>query len=185
MRHICLCIMCIMAALACSAQEYSLSASRRHVRTSTDVVNIGMATATVAGVLIAKDWQGLKECALSAVSTVGVSYILKYSIRKDRPDHSDYHSFPSNHSAVAFVNAGFLMRRYGWKFGVPAYALACYTAWGRTYAKRHDWWDVAAGAAIGTAAAYLFTKPYMSKHNIAIAPCATPHMRCITASITF
>lgn len=184
MRRVIFCIF-MLVALVGNAQDYALSASRRHVRTSTDIVNIGMATATVTGILITHDWQGLKDGALSAVSAVGVSYILKSSIRKERPDHSDFHSFPSNHSAVAFTNAGFLMRRYGWKFGVPAYALACYTAWGRTYAKRHDWWDVAAGAVIGTAAAYIFTKPYMRKHNIAIVPCAAPNMCCVTASMTF
>lgn len=62
------------------------------------------------------------------------------------------------------------MRRYGWKFGVPAYALATYVSWGRMYSKKHHFWDVAAGAAIGTAAGLLFTTPYMKKYNVTIEP---------------
>lgn len=152
------------------ARSQHLPAPRRHVRTSTDIVNITMAGATVAGLIFTKDWEGLKQGALAAGTTVAASYLLKYTVRKRRPDGSDLHSFPSNHSAVAFMNAGFLMRRYGWKLGAPAYALAVYTGWGRTYALRHDWWDVAAGAAIGTASAYLFTTPFARRHNLAIIP---------------
>ncbi len=184
MKHLVLCLL-MLVSVAGTAQDSPLSTARRNVRTSTDIVNIGMASATVAGLLLTRDWEGLKQGSLSAATAVGVSYVLKYTVKKARPDHSDKHSFPSNHSAVAFTNAGFLMRRYGWKFGVPAYALACYTAWGRTYAKRHDWWDVAAGAAIGTAAAYIFTTPFARKHSVAIAPYAAPHMCCITAAMTF
>ena len=53
---------------------------------------------------------------------------------------------------AAFDGATFLMRRYGWKWGVPAYAVSCYVAWGRVHANKHDWWDVLGGAAIGAGA---------------------------------
>lgn len=185
MRSLLLNLLILLSIITANAQEHELSVARRNVRTSTDIVNISMASATVVGLIITRDWEGLKQGALSAATAVGVSYVLKYSIKKDRPDHSDTHSFPSNHSAVAFTNAGFLMKRYGWKLGAPAYALACYTAWGRTYARRHDWWDVAAGAAIGSAAAYIFTTPFARKHSVAIAPFAAPHICCLTASMTF
>ena len=185
MRLFSLCLVIMLLSFTVNAQMQSLSVSRRNVRTSTDIVNIGMASATVAGLLITHDWEGLKQGTLPAATAVGVSYALKYAIKKDRPDHSDTHSFPSNHAAVAFTNAGFLMRRYGWKFGMPAYALACYTAWGRTYARRHDMGVVASGAAIGSAAAYIFTTPFARKHSVSIMPFAAPHMCCVTTAMTF
>ena len=64
----------------------------------------------------------------------------------------------------------FIQRRYGWKFGLPAYLLSAYVGWGRTYAKKHDWWAIIGGAAIGTASSYIFTRPFARKHNITFSP---------------
>jgi membrane-associated phospholipid phosphatase len=75
---------------------------------------------------------------------------------------------------VAFSGATFLQRRYGWKLGVPAYAVSTYVAWGRVYSKRHDVWDVLAGAAIGVGSALVFTRPFAEKHNVTLAPIAWP-----------
>lgn len=99
-----------------------------------------------------------------------MTYILKYSIKKERPDIADKHRFLPAHTSIAFQGASFIQRRYGWKWGAPAYLLSAYVGWGRTYAKKHDWWDVAAGAAIGTASTYIFTRPFAKKHNLTLAP---------------
>ena len=74
------------------------------------------------------------------------------------------------HASSTFVTASFLTRRYGWKFGVPAYALATYTAWGRVYADKHDVWDVLTGAAIGSVVGLLGTTPFAKKHELNVAP---------------
>ena len=79
-------------------------------------------------------------------------------------------AFPSSHTSVSFQGASFIQRRYGWKFGLPAYLLSAYVGWGRTYAKKHDWWDIIGGAAIGTASSYIFTRPFARKHNITFSP---------------
>lgn len=147
-----------------------ISGSRKAVRTSTDVILFTMPAATLGVAIAKKDWQGIWIGAAECAGTFAVTYGLKYAIRKKRPDGSDYHSFPSAHSSLVFTDASFVMRRYGWKFGVPAYALATYVAWGRTYAKKHDFWDVATGAAIGTAIGLISTRPFMK--NVEIAPAA-------------
>ena len=103
---------------------------------------------------------------------VRTSYALKYIVKKERPDRSDRHSFPSMHTSVSFAGAAFIQRRYGWQWGIPAYALSAYVGWSRVYGKKHDWWDVAAGAAIGAASSYIFTRPFARKHDVSIAPVA-------------
>ena len=99
-----------------------------------------------------------------------MNFALKYTVKKERPDGSDRHSFPSNHSGFSFAGATFLQKRYGWKWGVPAYILSGYVAWGRVYSKKHDAWDVIAGAAIGVGSGLLFTTKYAKKHDIALSP---------------
>lgn len=158
---------------------------QKGVDISTDVVVLALPVAALAGVCIAHDWQGLKQGVFTAAASVGSMLILKYSIRELRPDHSNYHSFPSGHSTVAFATAGFLQRRYGWKFGAPAYALATYTAVGRVLAKKHHWWDVVAGAAIGVGAAYVFTTPWAKQHDFSMAPAANDQYVGLSASMTF
>lgn len=147
-----------------------LSASRKGVRTSTDVMLGVMPAATLGIALYKHDWKGIGIAAGECAGSLVMTYGLKYIVKKRRPDGSDMHSFPSGHSALVFADASFVMRRYGWKFGVPAYALATYVAWGRTYAKKHDFWDVAAGAAIGSAVGLIFTTPFAREHNLQLTP---------------
>ena len=148
--------------------------SRDDVKKSTDIVMFLPGAMGVATALIKGDSKGLLQLAESEATSVAAAYLLKHTIRKERPDGSDMHSFPSNHAGVAFSGATFLQRRYGWKLGVPAYAVSTYVAWGRVYSKRHDVWDVLAGAAIGVGSALVFTRPFAEKHNVTLAPIAWP-----------
>ena len=100
----------------------------------------------------------LKEALLGKCLTVltvgGTAYILKHSINEWRPDHSDRHSFPSGHTAIAFAGATSLHKEYGKRsawISVGGYALATFVAIDRVAKDRHHWYDVAAGAAIGVA----------------------------------
>lgn len=115
--------------------QFQRTPSQKGIGVSTDVAVIALPVATLAGLIIEKDWVGLKQGALTAATTVGASLILKYAIKEERPDKSNFHSFPSGHTSVAFANAMFLQRRLGWKLGVPAYVVATYVGWGRVFAK--------------------------------------------------
>ncbi|WP_418835195.1 phosphatase PAP2 family protein [Phocaeicola plebeius] len=167
-------VMIFLAALCLSvslqAQQLEISQPRKAVRTSGDVGAVLLPVAGLTAILIEKDWQGLKQGALAGITTLGVTYALKYAVKKERPDHSDNHSFPSMHTSVSFTAASFIQRRYGWKWGLPAYVVSTYVGWSRVYGKKHDWWDVAAGAAIGVGSSYLFTRPFAKKHDLAISP---------------
>ncbi|MCM1320283.1 MAG: phosphatase PAP2 family protein [Muribaculaceae bacterium] len=153
-----------------SASPIEISGSRKGVRTSTDVAVIAMPVATLAIAIAKQDWKGIALGAGECAATMAVTYGLKYLVHKQRPDRSDNHSFPSGHSSLAFADASFVMRRYGWQFGVPMYAVAGYVAWGRTYAKKHDFWDVFAGAGIGTALGLLCTTPFAKENKLTVAP---------------
>jgi membrane-associated phospholipid phosphatase len=80
-----------------------------------------------------------------------VSYGLKYTLQRTRPDGTDY-SFPSGHAATSFASATVLQRHFGWKAGIPAYAVASYVATSRIRDNRHYLSDVVFGAAIGMVA---------------------------------
>ena len=137
---------------------------------TTDVLCL-MPDATAVAVALAKhDTEGLKQLGLSTATCLAVNYGLELCIRKDRPDGTGHHAFPSTHTAVAFNGSTFLMKRYGWKWGVPAYVVSSFVAWGRVHTDRHDWWDVLGGAAIGAGSAFLFTRPFVKNVDVTISP---------------
>ena len=104
-------LLLIIAGYGCSilyGQEIEVSDSRKAVRTSGDIGAILLPVAGLTAILVEKDWEGLKQGALSGVTTLGVTFALKYLIKKERPDHSDNHSFPSMHTSVSFTAASFI-----------------------------------------------------------------------------
>ena len=115
-----------------------------------------------------KDWEGLRQAAYSMGSATGISLIGKALIDEERPDNSDDDSFPSGHTANAFAAATSLHRRYGWEVGFPAYAVATITGVARERSREHYWYDVVAGAVIGTATAWYFTDAFNS--NVQLVP---------------
>ncbi len=76
---------------------------------------------------------------------------IKYVAGRTRPDGTD-RSFPSGHTSSAFATATVLQRHFGWKVGIPAYALASYVGASRLNANKHYLSDVAFGAALGIVA---------------------------------
>ncbi|MGW8287522.1 MAG: phosphatase PAP2 family protein [Desulfobulbales bacterium] len=108
------------------------------------------------------DRDGLIQFSKSFLTTVGSTYALKYSINTKSPD-GDSHSFPSGHTSMAFSGASFLQRRYGWKYGIPAYAAASFVGWSRIESDNHYLKDVLAGAALGIISTYIFTDPYQKR----------------------
>ena len=99
----------------------------------------------------------------------GTVNIIKNTGTVERPDGSSNNSFPSGHTATAFMGAEFLYQEYKnvsvW-YGVAGYAVATGTGFFRMYNHRHWLTDVAAGAGIGmlsTKIAY-WVHPYLKRH---------------------
>jgi membrane-associated phospholipid phosphatase len=88
-------------------------------------------------------------------------YVTKYATHRLRPDGSDDLSFPSAHTATAFLGAEFLAEEYSDQspvYTVVGYTMAVTTGVLRIYNRDHWFSDVVAGAGFGilsTKAAYL------------------------------
>lgn len=78
--------------------------------------------------------------------------IIKGTGNELRPDGTSYNSFPSGHTATAFMGAEFLYQEYKdqsvW-YGVTGYLVAAGTGFFRMYNDRHWLSDISAGAGIG------------------------------------
>ena len=114
-----------------------------------------------------KDKEGVAQLAATWAVSTGVTYGLKYSIDKRRPNGGK-HSFPSGHMTNAMAGASYLHYRYGWEYGFPAYAAAALVGVSRVEGNFHRWEDVLAGAAIANITAYVLTDTLDS--NVIIIP---------------
>jgi membrane-associated phospholipid phosphatase len=92
----------------------------------------------------------------------GTVQFLKSNTNVQRPDLSDYRSFPSGHTAEAFASAEFLREEYKDKYpwlGYVGYGMAITTGYLRMYHQKHWVGDVITGAGIGlisTRLSYIF-----------------------------
>jgi len=139
-------------------------AQDKTMETTGDVLLYTMPSIALGTTLIIGDkqgsWQFLKGFAVNQVATLG----LKLTITKPRPNGANNNSFPSGHTSTTFQSAAFIQKRYGWKYGLPAYALAGFTAYSRVNSDQHDVIDVLAGAVLGIGSSYLFTTEYQKQH---------------------
>lgn len=83
--------------------------------------------------------------------TYGFTGAIKLATGRTRPDGSNCRSFPSGHSSGTACAAVILWDSYGPGAGIPATAIAVFTALSRVTLGKHYPSDVIAGAAIGTA----------------------------------
>ncbi len=123
---------------------------------------------------------------------------LKTVTKVERPDGSSRNSFPSGHTATAFMGAELLRREY-WDvspwIGVAGYAVAAGTGFFRMYNNRHWLTDVMAGAGIGilsaeaaywlypTVARTFFRKRYAK--NVRLSPYASSREKGLACVVVF
>lgn len=135
----------------------------------------------------------------ASLITAGIVNGVKYTVGEMRPDYSRRNSFPSGHTAVAFMGAEFLRREY-WEvspwIGVVGYFVASGTGFMRMYNNRHWLTDVMAGAAVGIfsvqAAYWLYPKlsklfyPSENSYNVkgGIQFAATPYLATTAKGIS-
>lgn len=125
-------------------------------------------------------------------------YAMKNITKVERPDGSARNSFPSGHTATAFMGAELLRREY-WDvspwIGVAGYAVAAGTGFFRMYNNRHWLTDVIAGAGIGilsVQAAYwlypVITKTFFRRQyhsNMFLSPYVSSESKGLAFQMTF
>ena len=98
-------------------------------------------------------WRFLASGAMSYALMAAIVNPIKYSCHELRPDGTTRNSWPSGHTATAFVGATILHKEYGltrspW-YSVAGYAVATATGVMRVLNNRHWVSDVLSGAGIG------------------------------------
>jgi membrane-associated phospholipid phosphatase len=160
--------MCLLWLTGCVVFAPGRAPAQETVQTIGDVLAVALPASAGLATLVLKDYQGTKQFLYALLVSQGTVHILKRTINRERPDGGDY-SFPSGHSASAFLGAGFVHRRYGFKYAWPMYVAATYVAWSRVYTDRHYVGDVVAGAAISMGTCWLLVKPRPSPVQVAPA----------------
>lgn len=142
---------------------------------------------------------GLTIILGTAYALMGTTvYAMKCFSKVERPNGGTSTSFPSGHTATAFMGAELLRREYRdvspW-IGVAGYTVATGTGFFRMYNNRHWLTDVLAGAGIGilsVQAAYwlypIITKTFFHKQflkNTYISPYMSEYSKGVSCTITF
>lgn len=91
--------------------------------------------------------------ATGYVTMQTIVWVTKYFVNEKRPDSNARNSFPSGHTAMAFVGAEMIRKEYGNAWGAGAYVFASGIGFMRTYNDRHWLNDVIGGAGVGIMAA--------------------------------
>lgn len=126
-------------------------------RSNNQVLDNTLQYAPLAGVVVLGLFAESDEDWVDRVLLLGTGMVaeasmvnsIKYAAHELRPDGSAYNSFPSGHTATAFLGAELVRLEYGWGYGAAAYAVAAGVGALRVYHSRHWVCDVLAGAGIG------------------------------------
>ena len=166
----------LLAAPAASAATATkpLTSMEKNIETMGTGVAIALPLTALAITIRKRDRVGLEEFAVQTALTVGTAYALKYLVREQRPDGSDFHSFPSDTTALAASGSSFLWRRYGWQYGLPAYAVMQFVSYSRIQANKHHWYDTMASSAIAFGYSLAVTDRFSQRYHLRTSLEATP-----------
>ena len=160
---------CLFFAVLFVLSINSAHASGDNTETAGDVIRIVIPAVAYGATWYKDDKEGRIQFYKSFLANTVVTFGLKFAIDKERPDGSDYDSFPSGHTSYAMQGASFIHLRYGWQYAVPLYFGAAYVGYSRVHSEKHYELDVLAGAVIGFLSSYFFTMPYK---GVTITPIA-------------
>jgi membrane-associated phospholipid phosphatase len=153
---------------------------------------IGNPFALAAGTLLTYGighWQRQPRVRRAAVDmlraqalSIGLTYGLKYTVQRERPDHSSHDSFPSGHASQTFASATVLARHFGRRAAWPAYGVATFVSFSRVNQQRHFLSDMVFGAGLGLAVGWNGTRQIA---DWAVAPDVSPSRLAIQVSRVF
>jgi membrane-associated phospholipid phosphatase len=160
-------------ALAFTVNKTPLTSTEKNIETLGTGIAIALPL-TAGGIALYKnDRMGIAQLLVESALTVGTASALKNIVREQRPDGSDFQSFPSDTTALAASGSSFLWRRYGWEYGLPATALTEFVSYSRVQARQHRWYDTLASSGIAMGCSYLLGTRY-KRYNVDTSLSATP-----------
>jgi membrane-associated phospholipid phosphatase len=129
----------------------------------------------------------------AAIVNFTYTEVLKVAVGRERPNGEDNQSFPSGHTSQAFAMASVAQQHYGWKIGVPAYALAGLMGVSRIHEDKHWLSDVVAGAGLGYIVGLTVVRVNSRSverlagggATLSVAPIVARHARGMQMSVTF
>ena len=122
-----------------------------------------------------------RDLVRAQISALSWNYAVKYAVGRTRPN-GDPRSFPSGHAAASFATAMVLQEHYGWKLGLPFFAIATYTAASRIVDNKHWASDVTFGAFMGMASGRTVTM-HLRGTPVSIAPAAVPRGGAVMVTV--
>lgn len=170
--------LCLPATLAVLLTLYAMPAVAGGEYTdqelSGDIITAALPLTTYAIAHYKDDGDGegqfLRSNAVSLVLNTALRVGFNETEWGERPNGNQY-AFPSGHAAFVTSSAAFLQDRFGWKYGLPAYALVGYVSYVRVDTDHHHWRDIIAGVALSAGVSRLFVTPHDATH---IAPIIGP-----------
>jgi len=162
----------LLTALALVAVIFSerAEADSEAFETYGDIMQYVLPLSGFAATYITKDKTGRIQFLKQGALTMGTVSILKVTNEKWRPNAGNAQSWPSGHTAGAFWGASFLDMRYGYKVGIPAYALAALVGASRVDSQNHFADDTISGMSIALLSGWLTVTPFSK--DVALQPFA-------------
>ena len=155
----------LSSSLFVTSASYADNNSR--TETAGDIIAVAIPALAYGSTFYMDDKEGRQQFYYGFATNIAATQLLKSTVHKERPNHSDDNAFPSGHTSLAFQGASFIHKRYGLEYGIPAYIGAGFVAYSRVNADEHDVTDVLAGAALGIASSMYLTKSYNDQLHIA------------------
>ncbi|HET7084750.1 MAG TPA: phosphatase PAP2 family protein [Rhizomicrobium sp.] len=159
-------VFCAAQAQAFTPNKTPLTSSEKAIESLGTGIAIALPLAAGGIAYYKKDDTGIAQLLVESVLTVGTVFALKQVVREQRPDGSDYHSFPSETTAAAASGSAFLWRRYGWEYGLPASVLTQFVSYSRVQAHQHRWYDTLASSGIAAGYAWAVGTPFKRRYNL-------------------
>ncbi len=156
----------IAALLLCWSASAATAEQNKTITTAGTGVAIALPVIAAGITAYKRDWTGTAELAATTLATVGTAFAIKQVVRSRRPDGSDFKSFPSDTTALGASGSAFLWRRYGWEYGLPAFAASQFVSYSRVQAKKHHWYDTAASSVIAWGYAAVLTTRFQKRYNV-------------------
>ena len=160
---------------AASIDTKPLTSTQKNIETLGTGVAIALPLTARVITLWKHDRVGSAQLVVETVLTVGTAYALKNIVHEERPNGTDDHSFPSGTTALSASGSSFLWGRYGWEYGLPAFAATQFVSYSRVQARDHHWYDTLASSGIAAGYGYVLTTPFKKRFGVDTSFSATPH----------